>query len=63
MFKRIIETTDWKYIWLEFNSDTWMISHKDGINFKYIKTIDLDNGVIQYSNSNYIIITKLINND
>lgn len=60
-----METTDGKYIGLEFDTD-WIqeiggediLMGTDGVPFKITKTIDVGGGYWQYSNSHYVIVTK-----
>ncbi len=59
MLRRIIESTDWKYIWLTFD-DTKKLESPDGIIFHPTKIQDLGNWLVRYSNSHYIILTKTI---
>lgn len=61
MLRKIIESTDWKYIWLTFD-DEEKLESPDGIIFHPTKTQDLGNWLVRFSNSHYIILTKLINN-
>lgn len=57
--RRIIETTDWKYVGLTFD-DKEELKSPDGIVFHPDKFQDLWNGLLRISNSNYIILTKTI---
>lgn len=61
MIRRVIETTDGKYLGLEFD-DTKPIITPDGITFEPTKVQDLGNGLIRYSNSNYVVLTKAVKN-
>ena len=55
--RRIIETTDGKYIGVVFDEDK-PICFGDVVQFNYDKVQDLGNGFVRYSNSNYVILTK-----
>jgi len=59
MIRRIIETTDGKYVGLVFD-DTKPFISPDGIEFKVDKIQDLGGGLVRYSNSNYIVLSKRI---
>ena len=62
MIRKITATTDGKYIGLQFDDSQPLVS-PDGINFKPTNIQDLGNGVVRYSNSNYVALTKEVNND
>ena len=55
--RRIIETTDGKYIGVVFD-ETQPIYKEDGVLFDVTKVQNLGSGYYRYSNSNYIILTK-----
>lgn len=57
MIRRIIETTDDKYVGFVFD-DTKPFVGPDGIPFHPDKVQDLGGGLVRYSNSSYIITTK-----
>ena len=59
--RRIMETTDHKYLGLVFD-DTKPLVSPDGINFRPTKVQDLGNGYVQYSNSHYVVLTKVVDN-
>ena len=54
--KKIIETTDNKYLGLTIEDKIIL----DGVEFIPTLIQDLGNGLIRYSTSNYIILTKEI---
>jgi hypothetical protein len=56
MIRQIIETTDGKYIGFVFDDQTAFIL--GGSLFRPTKIQDLGNGIIKYSNSNYVVTTK-----
>lgn len=57
--KQIIETTDGKYIGLTFeNIDD--LELPDGCTFKSAKEQQLSGGLVRYSNTNYVLLTKEI---
>jgi hypothetical protein len=58
MIRRIIETTDNKFIGKLFDDEIFILA--DGTCFKYTKVQNLDNGLIRYSNSNYVVLTEKI---
>jgi len=57
MIRQIIETTDGKYIGLKFD-DTKPLISPDGIEFKVDKIQDLGGGLVRYSSSQYIALTR-----
>lgn len=57
MIRRVIETTDGKYVGLWFD-DTKPFISPDGITFHPDKMQDLGGGLMRYSNSNYVVLTK-----
>ena len=59
MLRKILETTDWKYVWLVFD-DTKRFESPDGIVFHPEKIQDLWDGYVRYSNAHYVVLTKLI---
>jgi len=61
MIRKIVETTDGKYIGLIFD-DTKPFISPDGIEFKVDKIQDLGGGLVRYSNSNYIVLSKEVKN-
>ncbi len=61
MTRRIVETTDGKYLGLKFDGTKPFIS-PDGITFHPTKIQNLGNGYTRYSNSHYVILTKEIIN-
>jgi hypothetical protein len=58
MIRQIVETTDGKYLGLVFDDQQTSFIAPDGILFKPTKTQDLGDGVVRYSNSNYVVTTK-----
>ena len=56
MIKRIIETTDGKFIGDAFDCDALCLT--DGSDFRPTNTQDLGAGLTRYSNSNYVVLTK-----
>ena len=57
--KQIIETTAGKYIGLTFeNIDD--LELPDGCTFKSAKEQQLSGGLVRYSNTNYVLLTKEI---
>jgi hypothetical protein len=58
MIRRIIETTDDKFIGQFFDDESFTLS--DGSDFKYTLVQHLDSGLIRYSNSNYVVLTEEI---
>lgn len=57
--KHIIETTDGKYIGLQFENIE-DLELPDGCTFKAAKVQEVSGGLTRYSNTNYIILTKEI---
>ena len=55
--RRIIETTDGKYIGKVFDENK-PICFDDVVQFDTDKVQDLGNGFVRYSNSSYVILTK-----
>jgi hypothetical protein len=61
MTRRIVETTDNKYIGLVFEDDEPLtLISPDGITFIPDKIQDLGDGLVRYSNSNYVLLAKAI---
>jgi hypothetical protein len=56
MIRRIIETTDGKFIGDAFDCEANCLA--DGSDFRPTNTQDLGAGLVRYSNSNYVILTK-----
>jgi len=56
--RRVVETTDGKYVGLVFD-DTKPFVSPDNISFHPTKVQDLGNGYVRYSNSNYVVLTKV----
>jgi hypothetical protein len=56
MIRRITETTDGKFIGDDFDCEAHYLS--DGSDFRSTSTQDLGGGIVRYSNSNYVILTK-----
>jgi hypothetical protein len=56
MIRRIIETTDGKFIGDAFDDEVDFFT--DGSDFRPTNTQDLGAGLVRYSNSNYVILTK-----
>jgi hypothetical protein len=56
MIERIVETTDGKFIGHTFDCEAHCLS--DGSDFVPTHTQDLGGGLVRYSNSNYVILTK-----
>jgi len=56
MIRRIIETTDGKFIGDVFDCEAHCLT--DGSDFRPTHTQDLGGGIVRYSNSNYVILTK-----
>jgi hypothetical protein len=56
MIRRIIETTDNKFIGDTFDCEANCLI--DGSPFKPTQTQDLGGGLVRYSNSNYVVLTK-----
>ena len=59
--RRVIETTDNKYVGLVFD-DTEPFKSPDGIMFHPTKVQDLGDGLMRYSNSNYVVLTQVVTN-
>jgi len=59
MKRRVVETTDGKYIGLVFD-DTKPLKSPDGITFHPTKVQDLGGGYVRYSNSNFSVLAKTI---
>ena len=57
MIRKILETTDGKYIGLKFDDEKPFVS-PDGIPFHVEKVQDLGNGLVRYSNSHYVVLTE-----
>ncbi len=57
MIRKIIETTDNKYVGLRFD-DTKPFVSPDGVPFEVEKIQDLGKGLVRYSNSHYVVLTK-----
>ena len=55
--KKIIETTDGKYLGLDIDDTQPSFVFNDW-GFTPTKTQDLGNGFVRYSNSSYVILTK-----
>tara|TARA_R100001244_G_scaffold580_9_gene1250 strand:+ start:1146 stop:1322 length:177 start_codon:yes stop_codon:yes gene_type:complete len=55
--KKIIETTDGKYLGLDIDDTQPSFVFNDWV-FTPTKTQDLGNGFVRYSNSSYVILTK-----
>tara|TARA_B100000809_G_scaffold169737_1_gene167128 strand:+ start:104 stop:280 length:177 start_codon:yes stop_codon:yes gene_type:complete len=55
--KKIIETTDGKYLGLDIDDTQPSFVFNDW-EFTPTKTQDLGNGFVRYSNSSYVILTK-----
>ena len=60
--RRVIETTDGKYIGLVFDDQEPLIT-PDGITFHPTKIQDLGNGIVRFSNSNYVALTEEYKDD
>ena len=60
MIRRVVETTDGKYIGLVFDDQQPFIS-SDGIEFTPTKIQDLGGGTVRYSNVHYVVLTKEVN--
>lgn len=60
--RRVIETTDGKYIGVVFD-DTKPLVSSDGIKFTPTKIQDLGDGLIRFSNAHYVVLTKEITNE
>lgn len=60
--RRVVETTDGKYIGVVFD-DTKPLVSSDGISFNPEKVQDLGNGMVRYSNAHYVVLTKEITNE
>jgi len=56
--RRVKETTDGKYVGLIFD-DTQPFLSPDGILFRPTKVQDLGEGLVRYSNSNYVVLTEI----
>jgi len=57
MKRQVVETTDGKYIGLVFDDKKPLVA-PDGVTFHPTKVQDLGNGFMQFSNSNYVELTK-----
>ena len=57
MIRRIIETTDGKYLGLTYDDSLEYIS-SDGIEFKPTLVQYLGDGYVRYSNTHYAVLTK-----
>lgn len=57
MIRKIVETTDGKYLGIVFDDRDPFIS-PDGITFRPDKIQDIGNGYLRYSNSHYSVLTK-----
>ena len=56
MIRRIIETTDNKFLGDPFDFKINKLT--DGSDFRPTNIQDLGEGIIRYSNSNYVVLTK-----
>ena len=54
--KQIIETTDGKFIGLEFEEADGVLL--DGVPFHPDKVTEVGDGIVRYANSNYVIDAK-----
>ena len=56
--RRVLESTDGKYIGLVFDDEQPVIS-PDGVLMAPTKIQDLGDGKVRYSNSNYVLLTEV----
>ncbi|RLA19248.1 MAG: hypothetical protein DRQ56_05805 [Gammaproteobacteria bacterium] len=59
MIVKILATTDGKYVGLSFDTEVPMIA-PDGVTFHPTKIQNMGNGYFQFSNSNYVVLTKQV---
>ena len=58
MILRILSSTDGKFLGMTFDDEQPIIlNHFNGFEFKPTETKDIGDGLIQVSNSNYVVIT------
>jgi len=57
MIRQVTETTDNKYIGFVFDDDQPIV-YPDGSSINYDAIQDLGGGLVRYSNSNYVMLTK-----